>query len=59
MVMDTIQATFSIYDYHLFWYILGFIIVPRLTLAILLCVYLPLSLIWKIFAVLVGLLLID
>ena len=43
-----IENIFSIHHYHFIWYILGFIFAPRVTLAVLVSVYLPLSLVWKI-----------
>jgi len=38
---------FSIYNYHWIWYILGFLFAPQLTLIILVCVYLPISVTFK------------
>lgn len=40
----------NIYDYHWVWYLLGFIFEPRITLAVLICLYLPVTLTIKIFA---------
>ncbi len=39
----------DIHNYHWIWYIFGFLIVPRITLAVLVCQYLPISLVAKIF----------
>ena len=39
--MDNI---FCLHDYHWIWYIIGFTITPRLTLAIIVSVYAPVAL---------------
>ena len=48
--MDVLMNTFSIYDYHWFWYLLGFLAAPRITLAVLFSVYCPVAIGWKIAA---------
>lgn len=45
---------FNIMDYHWVWYILGFLFSPRITLAVLVCIYLPVDLIIKIVAIIVA-----
>ena len=48
------ENLFCIYDYHFVWYMLGFLFAPRLTLAILTCLYLPVALSIKIIAIILG-----
>jgi len=43
-----ITNVWSLHDYHFVWYILGFLIAPRLTLAIIVSVYTPIALWLKI-----------
>jgi hypothetical protein len=44
----------NIYDYHWIWYILGFLFAPRMTLAILACLYLPIVMSIKIIILILG-----
>ena len=53
------ENLFCIYDYHFIWYIVGFLFVPRVTLAILVCLYLPVALPIKIVAIVLGFLMGD
>lgn len=45
-----LSCLFSIHDYHWFWYIIGFLGLPKITLAVLLSVYCPVAIGWKIIA---------
>jgi len=43
-------------DYHWVWYLLGFIAIPRFTLAILFCLYAPIDTWAKVILILMGIL---
>ena len=46
----------NIHDYHIVWYIVGFLLVPRITLAVLVWLYLPVSLWVKVLASVIAVL---
>jgi len=48
--MNELISTFNIHDYHFIWYILCFIVCPRVALAVLLSIYCPIALLWKVIA---------
>jgi len=52
--MQELINTFSIYNYHWACYVLGFLGFPRITLAILLSVYCPIAIGWKILACIIA-----